>query len=58
MTDLHEVVINYICKVVCWETVIFQDNLIVYVFVIKDDFSMDDILERSLSFWHFHPYYK
>ena len=54
MTDLHKVVIDNVCEMVRWVTIILQNNLIVYVFVVKSDFSMYDVLERGLTLGHSH----
>jgi hypothetical protein len=54
MGDLHEVVINNVCKVVSWETIILNDYLIINHIVIKDYFAVDHIFELCFSFRDFH----
>lgn len=54
MTDLHEIVVDDVRKVISWEPVILQDHLIVHIFVIEDYFSVDDVFELGLALWHLH----
>jgi hypothetical protein len=54
MRNAHEMVINYIREVVGWETVIFQDDLVVNHRIFKHHFTMNDILKRSLTFRNSH----
>ena len=55
MTDLHQIIIDNVCEMVGWEPIIFQNDLIVNIFVIKDYFAMHDVFKSCLSFRHFHP---
>jgi hypothetical protein len=54
MRNAHEMVINYICKVVGWEPVILQDDLVVNHRVFKHHFTMDNILKCSLTLGNSH----
>ena len=54
MTNTHQVVIYDVCKVICWEPVILENDLIVNDTVIEHDFTMDDIPKLCLSFWNSH----
>ena len=54
MTDPHQRVINNICEVICRETIVFQDNLVIDHAIVKHNFAMDIIFEHSLSFRHLH----
>ena len=54
MTYTHHVVIDDIGKVVRWESIVLQDDLIIYDVVIEDHFSMHYILEHCLAFRNLH----
>jgi len=54
MTDLHKVVVDYVSKVIGWESIIFEDDLVVNVSVVKHDLSVHDILKRCFAFWNLH----
>ena len=55
VTDLHEVVIHHICKVVRGEAIVLEDDLVINVLVIKDHLTVDDVLELGLTLGHLHP---
>lgn len=52
MRDLHCVVIDYVRKMVGREPIGLHENLVFHLSVIDRDLPMDDIVERSLAFWH------
>ena len=54
MTDPHQRVINNICEVICRETIVFQNNLVIDHAIVKHNFAVDIIFEHSLSFRHLH----
>lgn len=54
VTDTHQVVIHDICKVICWEPVIFENDLIVDHAVIEHDLAMHDVPKFGLSFRDSH----
>ena len=58
MCDPHKIVINDICEVISWKTIVFYDNLVVNYIILELDFPMDQIFELSLAFGHFHSYNK
>ena len=49
VTDLHEVVVDHVGKVVRWKAIILQDHLVVNILVVKDDFSVHDVFELCLA---------
>ncbi len=55
MTDLHQIIIDNVCKMVGRESIVFQNDLIINIFVIEDYFTMHDVFKSGLSFGHFHP---
>ena len=54
MADLHQVVVHDVSEVVSRVPIVLQDDLVVNLFVIKDDFAMHDVLERRLALGYFH----
>lgn len=54
MADVHREVVHDVGKVVRWEAIVFQDNLVIYIFVVEDDLPMNDVLERCLALRHLH----
>ena len=58
MTDLHQMVINNISKMVGRKPIILHDHLIINHAVIKNYLSMNDVLELCLASWHLHSHDK
>ncbi len=56
MTDLHQMVINNISKMVGRKPVILHDHLIINHAVVENYFSMNDVLELCLASWHLHSH--
>ena len=56
MADTHVVVVHNIRKVVSWETIVLHDDLIIHIFVVESDLSMDNVLKLSLSLGYLHPH--
>ena len=54
VTDTHQVVIHDICKVICREPVIFENDLIINHTVIEHNFTMHDVSKFGLSFRDSH----
>lgn len=51
-------IINYICKVVGWEPIILDDNLVIHDLIFKLYFPVHQIFELSFSFRHTHSDHK
>ena len=54
MTNFHGEIVNDIRKMISWEAIVLENDLVVHVLVIPYDLAMNDVLELSLTFWHFH----
>jgi hypothetical protein len=54
MCDPHKIVINNICEMIGWETIVFYDNLVINYIIFKLDFPMNQVFELSFSFGYFH----
>ena len=54
MSYPHQVIINYIRHVISWETVRFQNDLVIYCIVVEDHLSVDHIFKLSFTPWHKH----
>lgn len=54
MRNTHQVIVNHICKVVSWESVIFYNDLIIDHRVVKDYLAMNKIFELGFTFWNLH----
>lgn len=54
MRNIHQVVVNYICKVIGWKPVVLYDYLVVYHTVVKDYFPVHHIFKLSFSLWYLH----
>ena len=55
MTNLHKIVIDNGSKVIGWEAIIFQDDLIIYVFIVELNLSVNYILEMRNALRNLHP---
>jgi len=58
MRDFHQMIINYIGKVVGREPIILDDNLVIHNLIFKLYFPVHQIFELSLSFRHTHSDHK
>lgn len=58
MTNLHEVVINNRSKMIGREPIIFQNDLIIYVFIVELNLSVNYIFEMRNALWNLHPNYE
>lgn len=50
------VVVNNIRKMVSWKAIVLHDHLVVDIFVVKDDLSMNDVFELSFALGDLHPH--
>ena len=50
----HQIIIYHIRKVVRWESVAFQNHLVIHRIVVEDDLSMDKVFELGLASRHKH----
>ena len=58
MRNTHQVIVNHICKVVSWKSVILNDDLIIDHTVVKDYLTVHKVFELGLAFWNFHSDYE
>ena len=49
VSDSHQVVVHYICKMIGGKSIVFKDNLVIYHFVFEPDFAVNYVFELCVT---------